>query len=58
MYVYIYFGCLEVIYDFILFFFADEMYVLSTSNKKVSIELLGTSEIKGVDKCIMGIYGC
>jgi hypothetical protein len=27
------------------FIFADEMYVLSTSNKKVSIELLGTSEI-------------
>lgn len=31
-------------YYFVLFF-ADEMYVLSSSNKRVSIQLLGKSEL-------------
>lgn len=29
----------------IFFIFADEMYVLSTSNKRVSVELLGKNKI-------------
>lgn len=45
---FVYFRCIlgtwKVMYYFVLFF-ADEMYVLSSSNKRVSIQLLGKSEL-------------
>jgi len=37
-------GAWKVMYYSVLFF-ADEMYVLSSSNKRVSIQLLGKSEL-------------